>query len=212
MAKRRRQRRRQGTAGWVWMSFGLVCGLAISAVIYTFLERIEGDSASPTLHTATLEAGEPPAAASEPGVTKSAETASDESPATGSAQSAEAARAASADAEASRFRFFDELPNYKVVVPEIESPAQQHSITQQIEEPGTYVLQAASLRAADDAERLKANLALLGIESRVQVVTIDDVTFHRVRIGPIEDLEQLNRYRQQLADAGIDPLVMRIAE
>ena len=40
-----------------------------------------------------------------------------------------------------------------------------------------------------DADRLQASLALLGFESHVQRVTIDDDVFHRVRIGPIGDLD-----------------------
>ena len=31
-----------------------------------------------------------------------------------------------------------------------------------------------------------------GIESHIQRVSIDDRTYHRVRIGPIDDLEELN--------------------
>ena len=81
-----------------------------------------------------------------------------------------------------------------------------------VEEPGRYLLQAGSFNAAADADRLQANLALLGIESRVERVRIDDSVFHRVRIGPLSDLEALNRTRKQLRDAGIDPLLMKAPE
>jgi cell division protein FtsN len=92
----------------------------------------------------------------------------------------------------------------------VETAASPAARAKPIEEPGSYVLQVASFKAAGDAEKLKANLALLGIESRVQRVTIDDDVFHRVRIGPITDLSALNRIRKQLRDARIEPMVMRL--
>ena len=75
-------------------------------------------------------------------------------------------------------------------------------------EPGRYVLQAGSFSTYDDADRRRAELALHGIESRIQRVTIDGATYHRVRIGPTSDLDELNMLRSRLRAANID--VMRI--
>jgi len=82
-----------------------------------------------------------------------------------------------------------------------------------VEQPGTYVLQAGSFRNNADADRLRAQLALIGVESDIQTVTIDDdQVWHRVRIGPFTDLERLNAARDRLADNGIQPLIIRIGE
>jgi cell division protein FtsN len=113
-------------------------------------------------------------------------------------------------AEGPQFDFYEILPQYEVVVPEVETAATPTARSKPVEEPGSYVLQAGSFSALDDADRLKANLALLGIESRIQRVTIDDDTFHRVRIGPITDLDRLNRIRRQLRDAGVDTMLMKV--
>jgi cell division protein FtsN len=43
-------------------------------------------------------------------------------------------------------------------------------------------------------------------------VTIDDKTYHRVRIGPTRDLDQLNRLRSRLHDAQIDVLRIRLGD
>jgi cell division protein FtsN len=67
-----------------------------------------------------------------------------------------------------------------------------------------------SFSAAADADRLKANLALLGVESHVQRVTIEDDVFNRVRIGPISDVDAAKRTQRQLRDAGIDTLLMKV--
>jgi len=79
-----------------------------------------------------------------------------------------------------------------------------------VEEPGSFLLQAGSFSAAADADRLQANLALLGYEAHVQRVTLDDDVFNRVRIGPIGDLDAAKRTQRQLRDAGIDTLLMRV--
>ena len=111
-----------------------------------------------------------------------------------------------------RFDFYDVLPQYEVVIPEVDSAPRADAPVRAVEEPGRYVLQVGSFAALDDADRLKARIALLGIESRIQRVTIDDDVFHRVRIGPIADLEQLNQVRRRLHDADIDWLLMQVRE
>jgi cell division protein FtsN len=81
-----------------------------------------------------------------------------------------------------------------------------------VSEPGTYVLQAGSFRNVTDADRVQATLALQGIESRIQQVTIDEDTWHRVRIGPFDDLAQLDQMRQKLHEKHIEVLVIRVVD
>jgi len=64
----------------------------------------------------------------------------------------------------------------------------------------------------EDADRVRAQLALQGIESNVQRVAIDNDTWHRVRIGPISDPAELNRVRQRLKEAEVDFLVVRVGD
>ena len=113
-----------------------------------------------------------------------------------------------------RFDFYDILPQYEVVVPDVETPAGngRPARAAPVEEPGSYVLQVGSFSGFADADRLQAKLALLGIESRVQRVTIDDDVFHRVRIGPITNLAELNRVRSQLRDAGLDSMLLKVQQ
>lgn len=111
-----------------------------------------------------------------------------------------------------RFSFYDMLPNFEVVIPEQERDVRRDRQVQAVESPGTYVLQAGSFTAVSDADRRRAELALLGVESRVQQVTIDDRTYHRVRIGPMKDLDKLNRIRNQLRQADIDVLRIRLGD
>ena len=111
-----------------------------------------------------------------------------------------------------QFDFYRMLPNYEVVIPEREDVASTAD-EPPVQAAGVYVLQAGSFRKAEDADRLRAQLALLGVESRIQRVTIDGTeTWHRVRIGPIDDLAELQSLRQTLARNSVEALVIRVGD
>jgi len=111
-----------------------------------------------------------------------------------------------------RFDFYNMLPNFEVIIPEEEPEVSQDREHQTVERTGNYVLQAGSFARFADADRRRAQLALQGIESRIQRVSIDDKTYHRVRIGPIRDLDELNMLRSRLRQAKIDVLRIRICD
>jgi cell division protein FtsN len=118
-----------------------------------------------------------------------------------------------ADEKDSKFDFYDMLPKFEVVVPEKkEKGVGPEGGTAPIERPGTYVLQAGSYRNLNDADRVRAQLALQGIESKIQKVTVDNDAWHRVRIGPVTDLGELNRLRKRLAEAEVDAIVVRVGD
>ena len=104
------------------------------------------------------------------------------------------------------------LPNFEVVIPEEEPDVRADTEPRAVVEPGVYILQAGSFSHYEDADRRRAELALQGIESTIQRVTIDDKSYHRVRIGPIEDLDELNVTRSRLRAARIDVLRIKLGE
>lgn len=111
------------------------------------------------------------------------------------------------------FDFYRMLPNFEVVIPEQDKEVRRSGEVAKVDQPGTYVLQAGSFRNAADADRLRAQLAILGVESDIQTVTIDeDQTWHRVRMGPFTNLDKLNTVRKRLADNGVQALVIRVGE
>jgi cell division protein FtsN len=124
--------------------------------------------------------------------------------------------AAAGDVEdsAKNYDFYDMLPNFEVVVPEKdrEVSRERDHTPAKIERPGVYVLQAGSYRQQAEADRIRAQLKLQGIDANVQRVAVDDDVWHRVRIGPITDLTELNRLRARLRAADLDALVIRVGE
>lgn len=105
-----------------------------------------------------------------------------------------------------RYEFFSVLPEVERVVPERE-------IAERMAEPApeptrTYTLQAGSFRASADAEALKAQITLLGLSAEVQSVTVDDSTWHRVRVGPFDSARSADGARRRLQDNGMEALVL----
>jgi cell division protein FtsN len=196
MAKKRSRRRsksgrNQEYPGWVWMIFGLAIGLSVAFAIY-----VRDGQRIP-----------PPAATRQPA---SLESDIDDSGETASAVASLPAE--EQEPRESRFTFYDMLPNFEVVIPEQEPDVRADVEPRAVVKPGLYILQAGSFTRYEDADRRRAELALQGIESTIQRVTIDDRSYHRVRIGPTDDLEELNMLRSRLRAAKIDVIRIRLGE
>jgi len=112
-----------------------------------------------------------------------------------------------------KYDFYEMLPNFEVVVPEKEKDVKRDlPAAARVERPGVYVLQAGSYRNEADADRVRAQLAMQGIDAKVQRVAVDADVWHRVRIGPITKLDDLNKLRKQLQAADVDALVIRVGD
>ncbi|WP_133511808.1 SPOR domain-containing protein [Candidatus Thiosymbion oneisti] len=74
----------------------------------------------------------------------------------------------------------------------------------------SYLVQVASLRKASDAEQLKARLALLGIRSSIQQVTVKGKDYHRVRAGPYRGRQEVNKTRTLLSSNGLQAIAIRL--
>ncbi|MDX1443502.1 MAG: SPOR domain-containing protein [Gammaproteobacteria bacterium] len=117
------------------------------------------------------------------------------------------------DSGGTTFDFYKMLPKFEVVIPEQDKDVRRSGEVSEIDKPGAYVLQVGSFQTQKDADRLRGELALLGIEADIQTVTIDrDQTWHRVRIGPVKSLERLNELRRRLADNEMQALVIKVGE
>lgn len=106
----------------------------------------------------------------------------------------------------------DETPSAPVVEASApETPAPPKPVVSAAEAGGTYVLQVGSFRNAGDADRRRAALALLGLEARVQTITIDgETTWHRVQVGPYSELGALNNVRVRLRENDIEAMALKV--
>lgn len=106
-----------------------------------------------------------------------------------------------------QYDFFTVLPEIEVVVPqrEIEERARTR---ESAGASGPYMLQAGSFRSATDAEGLRAQLTLLGLDATIQSVTVNDSTWHRVRVGPYEGAREADGARRRLVENGFEAMVL----
>jgi cell division protein FtsN len=76
---------------------------------------------------------------------------------------------------------------------------------------GTFFLQVGSFRNGVQAERFKAELAMQGMQTSIQTVTINNKdTYHRVRVGPFHDYDTLDKIRQSLKKKGIESTPIKV--
>lgn len=76
-------------------------------------------------------------------------------------------------------------------------------------EKEAYFLQAAAFNNADDADNLKAKLAMLGLEANVQNAAHNGKEVFRVRLGPFKSAEDMNKASTVLKQNGISAISMR---
>jgi cell division protein FtsN len=181
-----RGRRTTGFSGWTGVVCGLAVGLGVAGIVYIKDHRPDAQiSRAGKAERKKFHGNEPPdTEAGDPGTEDSAKS----------------------------YAFYDMLPKFEVVVPEKEKDVRPDTKSVPETRRGTYVLQAGSYKNFADADRVRAQLALQGVESKVQKVSVDNDTWHRIRIGPISKLDELNRLRQILRKAEVDVLVIRVGD
>jgi len=71
------------------------------------------------------------------------------------------------------------------------------------------MLQTGAFKSEQDADSMRARLALLGLDARVSQVTQEGATvLYRVRIGPYRELDDLSGIRRTLSENGIEAQVV----
>ena len=112
-----------------------------------------------------------------------------------------------------KFDFYTLLPELEIVIPHEETlPPKQKTTTstkQQSEYKGGYLLQAGSFQQFNEADSLKARLALIGVEAKIQSVEVNKTKWHRVQIGPSTDRSALENLRKRLKNNQIDTILLQ---
>lgn len=75
----------------------------------------------------------------------------------------------------------------------------------------SYFLQIGAFQTAEEADNMKAKLALQGFEALVQTAAIADKgVWHRVRVGPLKDLDQINKTKADLINNGFKADLIKV--
>jgi cell division protein FtsN len=120
-------------------------------------------------------------------------------------------KSARATEEKPRFDFYKILPATEE--PPV-SPQAKVARKPSTAAPGeTFFLQAGAFQNARDADTLRARLALLGIEARVQTANLPDKgVWHRVRAGPYTSVAELDRARDTLKQNGVETTLIKVRD
>ncbi len=110
--------------------------------------------------------------------------------------------------EKPRFDFYKILPGTEEAVSDREFRRQASPAPREI-----YFLQVAAFQNAAEADNLKARLALAGIESKIQTAQLPDgKIWHRVRVGPFTDQNELQASRQALKDNQLEANLIKVRD
>lgn len=118
--------------------------------------------------------------------------------------------AASNNEDETRFEFYTILPGSESKV----SKEDEIKIKEDTPEPTvqkSYFLQVGAFQTSEEADNLKAKLALQGFEAIVQTATIPEKgVWHRVRVGPLNDLDQINKTKSDLVSNGFTADLIKV--
>lgn len=106
-----------------------------------------------------------------------------------------------------KFTFYDILPG-------TEQPVSEQDLRQAPQSAkDRYFLQAGSFQNESDANNLKAKLALMGVEATIESTNLPDKgVWHRVRVGPFADVEEMSKTRVTLSQNGIQPTLIKVQD
>lgn len=190
------RKQKKSLPGYVWLLSGLAIGLFVAFIVYLD-KQPESETDFGTAVQQELE--------------KLKQQAKQDSSKKSSTQQSEQ----STEKKEQKFNFYTILPELEVLIPESETRPPEVKTTTSSTSSGSkdatlYVLQVGSFQNKDDAEKLKANLAFLGMQADIQKVVVNRQSWHRVRTGPYHDKKQLYKSQKLLKKNDIPAIPMEL--
>jgi cell division protein FtsN len=75
-----------------------------------------------------------------------------------------------------------------------------------------YFLQIGAFKEVADAESARAKLALVGVEAAVSEKAGENGVLHRVRVGPFDSFDAMNKMRAKLSENSVETAIVRSAK
>lgn len=103
--------------------------------------------------------------------------------------------------------------DFYTILPETESTVTEQEVKESAltVKKDNYFLQVGAFQEEADADNMKAKLALQGFEAVVQTATIPEKgIWHRVRVGPLSDISQINKIRSDLTTGGFNTDLIKV--
>ncbi|VAX00248.1 hypothetical protein MNBD_GAMMA22-75 [hydrothermal vent metagenome] len=190
--KTRSDRERHSLPGWAWMLGGLTVGLFVALLVYINERRPETANTPPLNKVVKNFANDVVDANIKHNKNNNIK------------------QPHKTDKPTVGFDFYKILPEIEVPIPDLEQLKKQE-IQKKNNPKFKYVLQAGSFRQYAEADKLKASLALFGVNAEIQSVTINKTnTWHRVRIGPFTSARKMDKIRHRLQKKRIRTMVLKL--
>jgi cell division protein FtsN len=102
--------------------------------------------------------------------------------------------------------------DFYTILPDTESKVTEKEVKNNTTiKQDTYFLQVGAFENESDADNMKAKLALQGFEAVVQSADIPEKgIWHRVRVGPLTDVDQINKVRSDLTLNGFNADLIKV--
>ena len=84
--------------------------------------------------------------------------------------------------------------------------------TEAADEKYIYFLQIGAFKEAADAESARAKVAVIGIEANVTEKAGENGVLRRVRVGPFESFDAMNKMRAKLSENSVETAIVRSAK
>lgn len=103
----------------------------------------------------------------------------------------------------------DKYPDAEDVPETVKLKPKEEVAKKPVEEKPAFYLQVGAFRDQSDAENVRAKLALIDVESRISTKNSEGDHLYRVRIGPFDNVDEMNRTRSKLVENSIDVAVIK---
>ncbi len=189
MAKPRRKQAVRGNHGkpampaWVWLFTGIFIGLAFS-LAWILREGWPQGGPQPNAQAT-------PAVASEEAI-------------------ADLAAGESGAPRKPHYEFYSVLPEMEVVIPNAEIQQQSRTPPTAPSDDSQLLVQLGSFGNRGDADALKAQVALMGVQAQIQPVSINGKDWFRVRVGPLANAREVERVRGQLGQFADQAITLKV--
>jgi cell division protein FtsN len=109
-----------------------------------------------------------------------------------------------------QFDFYTILPKKEMIVPDHEIKTRTREERVGKNKKASYVIQAGSSQDPKEADQLRAKLALMGIESKIQKAKVESAIWYRVKIGPYTQMDSVNTIMSRLQKNGMKPVITEV--
>jgi cell division protein FtsN len=113
--------------------------------------------------------------------------------------------------KAPHFEFYTVLSGKEAVVSEHEIKTRRREERLGKIKDGHYVIQVDSFKSIKNADLLRAKLATMGMEAKVEKTKASDGILYLVKIGPFTQMESVDAVRTRLRKNGLDGIVIETA-